>query len=513
MTGNSPPGTGSKPEAGAAGLLYWIVPSLGSLIAVLALLNGLFLSSHRLFSGDGDVGRHLRVGRTILESGKIPRVDLFSHTRLGTPFIPYEWFSEASTAAVDQIFGLAGVAVVAAILYCIATVCVYRSAELLGSRRPVAALVAVLAMIMQLIHYLPRPHLLTTALAGIFLLLLLRFTRSGSAWELVPLPFLTILWANSHGGFLIGFILMFAFTLAAILGSTEFRRVAAARKVLPLLLLLCFGASLLNPVGIELWRHTTGYLEIDFLVAATDEYRSVDFQEGGGKFFFVLLFAGPALWMTGKVRVTILAAGLYFFFAAAALHSARNIPLFTVVVLPWLAPWLEQWMSAARDARPKWYGPIIGHLDKVHATDMLLRPGLSSIAIAAALVLALGPLSARYDWSPDVFPVEAMGVLSGAQVSGPVFNLMIWGGYMLDQRPDIPVFIDGQTDFYGEALTREYLVVLAAEPGWNDVLRKYDVQWTITPHWIPLTSVLALDPHWEPEYEDDLAIVYRRLVE
>lgn len=488
------------------GPLRWILPSLGSLLGLAALVNALLFRGDRLFVSDGDVGRHVRVGRTILDLGAIPRVDLWSHTRGGDPFVPYEWLSEVLTALADITWGLPGVVVLTALLYLVAVLGVYRASEELGAPRLLALPVALLALLLQSVHLLPRPHLFTTAFAAVYMIVLLRFARTGRTWGLAPLPLLMLAWANSHGGFLIGFIVLAAFVIGAMLRSPEF--VDGRRAVRPLIvtLLVCLAASLVNPAGPELWTHTTGYLGIDFLVDATQEYRSVNFHEGYGKLFFVALFGGPALWMTGRVRVSWLAAGLYLLFAASALHSARNIPLFTVVAMPWLAVWAE---DALQGGGERGRG-VLRRMRKLEATDRVLRPGLSTLVGIGLLWYALGPGGPTYRFDPEAFPVEAVEEFDRLDISGRVFNQMAWGGYLLYTRPDVPVFIDGQTDFYGPKLSRDYLTALGGYPGWSSVLDEYDIDWTFTSTGGTLTQLLALDDGWRETYADEVATIYRR---
>ena len=54
---------------------------------------------------DGDPGRHIRVGETILHSGLFYR-DPFSFTKAGAPFVPYEWLSEVLTGLSARAGGL-----------------------------------------------------------------------------------------------------------------------------------------------------------------------------------------------------------------------------------------------------------------------------------------------------------------------------------------------------------------------------------------------------------------------
>jgi hypothetical protein len=484
----------------------WLVPSYGAILALAALATALLRGAY-MFAHDGDGARHIRLGREILDRGQVLRADVLSHTRAGEPIVLHEWLSEVALGGADIAAGLPGVAVLAALLFTVAVWGVYRSAEEMGALRPLALGTGVIALLLQSIHLLPRPHLFTTALATVYLILLLRFARTDRWSALVPLPVLMVVWANLHGGFLLAFVLMGAFFVGALLGSSELAGGRRAARPLGVVVVACAAASLVTPHGLELWTYTTGHLGGDnFLLSVTEEFRSVDFHRGYGRVFLVVLFAGPALWMSGRVRVSWLGAGLYLFFAAAALHSARNIPLFALVTLPWLAVWAEE----ALEGRGGAAASVLARLRRMDSGDRSLQPWGWTLAAIGLVAWALGPGAALYRFDPDLFPVRAVERLGEIDASGHVFNQMHWGGYLLYAAPDIPVFIDGQTDFYGEELAREYLVAMNARAGWRDALDRYGVEWTLIGARQPLAQVLALDRQWSRVYTDDVAVVYRR---
>lgn len=91
-----------------------------------------------------------------------------------------------------------------------------------------------------------------------------------------------------------------------------------------------------------------------------------------------------------------------------------------------------------------------------------------------------------------------------------MFNYFPWGGYLLYRLyPEYRVFIDGQTDFYGEALTREYETVITVAPGWEQVLARYAVNWVIIPAEQPLGQALR-QAGWQEIYRDAAAVILRR---
>ena len=113
----------------------------------------------------------------------------------------------------------------------------------------------------------------------------------------------------------------------------------------------------------------------------------------------------------------------------------------------------------------------------------------------------------------DVFPVEAVAWLAETDIpeSGPVFNHFMWGGYLLYEAwPRVPVFIDGQTDFYGEKVFREYLAIRDVLPGWQETLADRGVTWALIPSGGPLADRLRADPGWEQVWADDTAAVIVR---
>ena len=68
--------------------------------------------------------------------------------------------------------------------------------------------------------------------------------------------------------------------------------------------------------------------------------------------------------------------------------------------------------------------------------------------------------------------------------------------------PERSVFIDGQTDFYGEELTREYEKVITLSEGWQGILQKYHIKWVIMPAGSALGSALDDSEIWASGYSD-----------
>lgn len=481
------------------------------LFVLLALVVPLGLGV-RIANQDGDLGRHLRVGEEILRRGGLFYEDPFSYTMAGQPFVPYEWLSEVLFALAFRLGGLPATAVLSGLVIALTYALVVLFLRRQGMDPLLALLVGVLAALVGSIHWLARPHLFTALGAVLTLLLLERGAHGRPGRALLLYVPLFAVWANLHGGFLYGLILIGVYLAGAVaelaLGGNEAawrRRAAEYAGALGAALV----GTLLNPVGPALFSHVTGYLGKRYLLQQTIEYRSPDFHQPQAQIFLLAVLLLVGLVAVSAQRPTFPRLLLLLVNLAFALYSARNIPLFAVTALPSIAlaadPGWKRLRSLARFRRA------------VAAGERVSSTGAWSLAAAvglALLALAHGRVAGRdllpTDFDATRFPVEAVQRARAADLQGRIFNEFGWGGYLLYAWPEQRVFIDGQTDFYGEDLARAYVQVTELRPGWREVLRAWDVSLALLPSGSPLAQELAREPGWQVWYRDGTATILRR---
>ena len=160
-----------------------------------------------MLNSDGDLARHLRHGQYMLEHGELIRADPFSFTRPGAPFIGFEYGSQLLYALAERVGGLPAVAILAGLL--IALTYALLTGFLLSHRvDPLLACVTVaLAIALGAEHWTARPHLFSSLAVVILLAMLERGSRRGAA---LTTALLFVVWANLHGGFVYGWILIVA---------------------------------------------------------------------------------------------------------------------------------------------------------------------------------------------------------------------------------------------------------------------------------------------------------------
>jgi hypothetical protein len=508
--------------------LRHLIPSVADLVFLGCLLVCVAASTVML-SADGDPSRHLVVGERILATGAIPNRDVFSHTMAGQPFVPYEWLSEVASAASARAAGLAGPVLLHGSAIGLSFAMLYALVRSRGAAVLLALAITLLATMASTMHWLARPHIFTFVGTAIFYSILCRwYAGSLSRKWLWALPLVMVVWANLHGGFLIGLVVGGAFVGADVLrscfGKPEVATAAGARlKALLPVAAAVFAAILLNPAGPSLLFHVTGYLGKSLLVDNTQEYRSPDFHKTDVRVFLIMLLVtlGALAWSRRRpaLHEGLLVTGFTYF----SLYSGRNIPLFAIITAPVLVPLLQgayeslevsgragtilkravAWLARRDAAYSRIDSRAQGHLWPVVAVLVLL-----GIAWAQARA-GQDPLGAVFN--KQRLPVDAVAYLKQHVPEGNGFNEFHWGGYLLHELwPAQRVFIDGQTDFYGEALTREYLDAALLHAGWRDVLDRYDVRWVIFSTDTPFVRALEETPGWHAVYSDDVATVLLR---
>lgn len=508
-----PAGRGKR--SGMLARLGWLAPSFADCF-FLAILIWLFVagaSGWKALLMDGDTGWHIRTGEYILDHGRIPHADLFSYSKPGAPWFAWEWLSDIVFALLFRAAGLKGVVLFCGVLIAGVATLLLRYTLWRGSNGLIALGTTLLAVGSSSIHFLARPHLFTLFFLPVSIWILQRDRegiergRSGRAvWLLIPL---VAIWTNLHGGFVVLLVCLGLLVFGCALERRHSRARWVAVRRYSGLLAGCSAATLCNPYGLQLHSHIWSYLRADWIRNLVQEFQAPTFRNEGQMQFELLLMAGLIVAGVLILRRKAVEPLWLIFLAHSSLTSVRHAPLFAVVAAPLVALELSRlWRTRPMPAKTKPIGRILFELGED------LRPAFRRSTVwAMAGVVALAVLGKPLVWPVD-FPNEAFptGLIHRHQdllSHGRVFTTDQWADYLIYSfYPGQRVFIDGRSDFYGEALGREYLSLLEGSYRTEHVMQERGFDVLLLPVESSLAELVKRQSGWRIVEDDGRAILF-----
>jgi hypothetical protein len=467
-------------------------------------LTALFLLA--LFSteaADSDTWWHLATGKYIWQNHRLPVPDPFSYTTdLGKPQYPgelvtrhfnltHEWGMQLIFYAVQAIAGIGGLVLLRS---CLLTFFCGLTGWLAWRRSKsfywgVAA--ALLAASVAITTTADRPYLATFVMIPVTMAAY--ESRRGLWW--LPLGFLV--WANCHGGFIMGWVVAASYCAEALYQRLKGMPVPDLRKICGISILAVL-ATFFNPNGFRVLNVMLQY-QSSPLQTHILEWNYPDWWPPDPHNVLMIVTALVLLWARRRVRPVDWL--LFIFLGGASSMAVRNVIFIGCVGPVLLATYFPRWKRAVS---PIW--------EYAAAAVLLLAIG-GRIASGKAFQLQAA------DWR---YPVEAADFLEAHPVAGQMFNLYEQGGYLMWRLwPRKSVFIDGRA--LNESVWQDYMH-MQDNASYTDgrtteaLLRQYGVQVIVMSGFGPLGHMLNLPAaivyykqnDWKLVYWDNKVVIFMR---
>jgi len=453
---------------------------------------------------DSDFWWHIASGREILQNG-LPDVDPFgvfpaADAVRNDTVLKGQWLGQV---VLYGLYAAGGVDAVVAFRVAVLLACLwllFLRGRWLGATAPALWLVSVVVALNLAEFGGERPQLLSFLFASMVFALVDR-AEHGRRRGLLLVPVIVLLWANSHGGVILGVVLL---ALWAGVKGFDGSLPSAHRLQWVALAVASFLASLLTPNGIQTYLYLFD-LEGSVLQSRTSEYVS-SLQ------LYTLGHAWPQLWALVYFVLAALAAVLLFrqrqwprlavllFLAAISVVSVRYLVFFLFLAGPYL----------------------------MLAIDGLLKPlavrvgarwayGLLCLALLAVLLVGVARgMVFRGGLYQPAYPVAIADFVKQRGLQGRAFNNLEWGGYLLWQlSPAVTPYIDGR--MLDQARFPPYTHMLWATAQGRQWFERQGFDLVILPHhgrYDPeryrLIDYLSARRDWQRVYTDAQGVVFVR---
>jgi len=452
---------------------------------VVLLING------SLLLNDCDTYWQIVTGRWILDHGAMPRADTYSFTKPDEYWISSSWFAQVLYALAYESAGWAGP-------ICLAASAVATTFALLTSilarriRTGYAVLIAFAALVVSVTHFYARPHVLALPFMVAWASGLASASERREPPSLWLLPLLAT-WANLHGGFVFGLVLVGGFGLDAVWNAGRERRRQLALRWLAFGAAAC-AACCMTPYGWETLAASYRILGLGELLHLIFEWMPTDFGTlSRFELCIMALLAGALLF---GVKLTPPRIALVLGLLHMALSHVRNHEIF-VLVLPLVL-----------------LTPVVDQL-KPRVPQPAGRSAVSWASVGILItVFVVGAVtsSVRANYLPAVghSPAAAVDMIKARNLKR-VLNQDAFGGYLIWRG--IPVFIDGRAELYGEDFALKYYraTFLKDVNLLFDILKSYEIDAVLLNPDTPASVLLAHVEGWQRIFADKYSVLYVRV--
>ena len=434
---------------------------------------------------------YLRVGRDTLTAGAVPAVDALSFTQAGMPVVYHSWGAALLFWLTYKLAGLPLTVFLRGLLVALAYSLVWLTARRLGAGRLGAALVLLMAVLASSNNWSVRPQLFAYPLFALALYLLYRWHK-GDRYVVWGLPFISLLWVNLHGSFVLLILLAGA---ALVFGRGDRRTLALAAAGVLL-------ATFINPRGFGSWTYVINSLTVASSQVFSGEWGPPVNTGWQMNIFFLWLLGFPLLVVLSPRKLDRLEWTWFLGFGFLALWGERYVIWFVFILAVLTALLLADW-------------------EKKYLGDP--KPGSPLLNRTLSLLLVLLPLSllpgVRDAWWPSAPAVTENTPIAATQwlaahpdLPGPLWSEIGFSSYLEFALPERPTWIDTRFEVFPVAQWQQYQDITDTNWDWSSLLDQTGVNLLMVSVNQQPALLEALDHQdkWCELYRDDEAVIYQR---
>ena len=466
-----------------------------------------------------DLWRYLLGGRIFLTTGHLPLRDTFSYTAYGLPWLQHEWLAQTIMTLFYTALGGFGLKILKlgcdAAIVCLLASAMSETGAPARVQRPVLILAALaLAPQMQF-----RPQLFTDVLLAGLVALMAAETYRGSRRLWIAIPLFAV-WANLHGGFVVGLAALALYAAAVTVSDLWERRGLGRGARLTGITVGCAAATLLNPFGINAWLIVLHTVRDPFVSRYIVEWMSLPkVLAGSSGNTAAVIYIIPIALVVALAAVFVMTPTLddaammavAAMLALCAVEAVRNMQLAVIAAAIPLTRHAGLIARRRERSRPVGSRPETDRAETGRAEGGRGFNPIVAGALAVLLAWGSGLLSPRFRLGLD-YPSGAVAFMKEHRIHGNILSSCRWGGYLMCHLgPESKVFIDERWNLlYPHKVMEEFIRFDQGEPGGGAILNAYPTDFVLVPPNSKSSALVMSDSHWKMAFADPVSVLFAR---
>ncbi len=468
---------------------------------------------------DPDLGWHIASGAREWGMKSIPRTDWFSFTFPDFRWVDHEYLSNILIYGLQSGFGKVGISVFCTLVACVTLFVGLKYATVEKVSWANTALYAALVSPMFLYYVGARPQVLPWLFIILVFASVASLKRNEKSKAVFLLPLLFAAWANLHGGSVsIGIVILGTFVAIEglkvwyfldgeeniFLQKAHALSLRAYQKFVgTALIAVC--ATLANPYGYRIFEEFIRTITDKYSMSRINEWLPPNFTQPTGVLLLIFLFILiEVLYLEHKKKIDFTYIVFFFGFLFLASQSVRHIPLFALVMSPFL-------LGSSKKMFDTYIGPI-------------LQQKFVFVLVMGTLVLVFVRYNHFFErWQTSFsesaiaaesnYPAGAVSYIQTHNLPGNMFNIYNWGGYLIEKLPEHKVFVDGRMPHWRKGdlqVFRDYNTIVNVESDYQAKIDHYNIGFFLIGHGGALETTLRQSGDWKQVYSDDTAIIFEK---
>lgn len=467
--------------------------SRGALFLILSSSFAVFCLTNNV--ADPDLWGHIRFGSDIIERGEIPRSDAYSYTAYGKPWVNHEWAAEVIFAWLFRQWGRHGIFALRIVSLIVLGVLICRLYKGVSCALEWQTLAAWLVISTASYGLCFRPQIFSYLFFTLLLLLLTGKPR-GYAIAVVAVFFM---WANTHGGFIMGLVALALYSLAACADAFRKGRLREGGSAL-LLPAAAVAVTLINPYGAGLWSFL--YASVSMGRAHILEWAPIPLEGLSFTDFKALAVVVIISAIISRRPRNAWLLGLTIICGVASIKNNRHMPFFAIAA----AFFLPEHLSGAME---RLHDPFGGFTGKDQHPLALLYLAVS-LCILAAIPIYRGCSAISLYVPHDQYPVAAVRWMKEQRIEGNCAVFFNWGEYLIwHLSGDSRVSIDGRYEtVYPVRVIDDNFDFFFAGKEWRNLLDRYPTETVLVHPLNPVAPLISKLPDWALVFGSDTALLF-----
>lgn len=478
----------------------WLLPliSLALLIITLSLRK----------IANYDVGFHLASGRWIIENFAFPFKDIFTYTVSANDYIDILWLYQVLFYISQSLIGYSGLTILNSLLILLVFYMMFTRMNRAGIPFYISFLILTVSVFAMQIRFSYRPEVFTWIFILCILYILDGYYYSGKK-NLFWLPVIMLFWVNVHGLFIIGLIIITAYTFSIYFHN----------KKADLSLLKWFGLSIIavfiNPYFADgalfpaylFTRLQAGNIFKDTITELQSPWAMTGSIDTDLYIYYAITIISLILFALTYKKRHFHQYVLFIAFFFISYQAFRNIPIFIIYALH---------ISALSLSEITENNNVKNLLSRISVRRKIISIVFSVILMLTLVRVISGAFYWKYNSSLEFgvgldqsVPEKACDFINEKRLGSKMINILGYGGW-LEWKLRQPVFIDGRLEVMKEEFYAEYINGLKTG-GLNMLINKYDPKIVINDIGNYVWNLeMKKQPGWKLVYYDNTSTVFTK---